>query len=223
MKTIDLIIFDLDGTLYKLDDVIKMNYLMQLDFYSSYTGIDKNEVIRIFEENNIYQSISEKSKSATEFFNQSGIPIHEWNIYRETNFDVAAINKKNVINQEIIKMYNSIASLVLLSSNSYQNILNILNHIEISEELFKEIICSDHKFSDKSFKKIDEMKFLAERQNILFENIVSIGDRKLTDIDPMITLGGHGVLVNGPAGVVSWIHDYINGKIFSKSQDYSFY
>ena len=54
MNKIKLIIFDLDGTLYNLNDVVTMNYQMQLNFYSAYTSKSKKEVIEIFEKNNIF-------------------------------------------------------------------------------------------------------------------------------------------------------------------------
>ena len=126
MNEIKLIVFDLDGTLYNLDDVVAMNYKMQLDFYASYSGKSKEEVILIFEENNIFPIMTEKSKSATEFFVRTGIPAREWNSYRENNFDVTGINKDTAANSKLIKQFSQLASLVLLSSNSKLNIEKVL-------------------------------------------------------------------------------------------------
>ena len=53
-KEVKLIIFDLDGTLYNLNDVVAINYQMQLDFYMEYTKKDLNETVLKFEENNIF-------------------------------------------------------------------------------------------------------------------------------------------------------------------------
>ena len=68
MDVIKLIIFDLDGTLYNLEDVALSNYKMQLNFYSFCTGKTNEEVVKVFEANDIYPIISRKSKSATDFF-----------------------------------------------------------------------------------------------------------------------------------------------------------
>ena len=202
----------MDGTLYSLDDVVTMNYQMQLDFYSVYTGKDKNQVIKEFEANNIYPVMTEKSKSATEFFVGSGISSKEWNTYREEHFDVSAINKKTVVSSEVIYRFAEIATLVLLSSNSLYNIQKILKHINIDACVFKDILCSDHKYGNESFKKIDEMKYISSKYDIEPKNILSVGDRYKTDIEPILEIGGMGVVINGPQDLYGVLNAIIIGK-----------
>jgi len=222
MNEIKLIIFDLDGTLYNLDDVVAMNYQMQLDFYTSYMGKSKFDAILTFEKNDIYPIMSKKSKSATEFFVQSGIPASEWNSYRESNFDVMAINTENSVKLDVIKRFQDFCPLVLLSSNSSNSINRILNHINICTSCFEDIICSNHKYSKDSFRKIKEMKLLADRYGISTDSILSIGDRYKTDIEPMLKLGGHGVLVDGPAGVNCFSEDFCSGSL-TKNKEYAYF
>ena len=83
-----LVIFDMDGTLYELQDVIAMNYQMQLKFYSNYYGISCDEAEQIFREHDIFPYISAKAKSATEFFEKSGVAIKQWQDFRKAHFDV---------------------------------------------------------------------------------------------------------------------------------------
>ena len=198
MVNVKLIIFDMDGTLYNLDDVVQMNYNMQVDFYSHQMRLSKEEVIQIFLENNIYPTITEKSKSATEFFVRSGIESDKWNSYRENHFDVSMINREYAASESIIKSFASIAPIILLSSNSMRNMSKILTHIGLRQELFEDIICSDHKHSDGTFNKLDEMRRIIEKYNVEPANVLSIGDRYKTDIEPLLSLGGLGVLANGP-------------------------
>lgn len=198
MLDIKLIIFDLDGTLYNLDDVVALNYKMQIDFYSQKVSKPRSEVINIFSENGIFPIMTEKSKSATEFFVRSGVSSNEWNSYREEHFDVSMIDKSCAATELQVKDFAEIAPLVLLSSNSFKNITKILSHIGIDKDLFEDIICSDHKYSDSSFKKIDEMKLLKDRYKIDASSVISVGDRFKTDIEPMLSIGGLGVRVNGP-------------------------
>lgn len=196
MREIKLIVFDLDGTLYNLDDVASMNYKMQVDFYTRFTGKTVDETVAVFEKNCLYPNICEKSKSATEFFLKNGIPAFEWNAYREEHFDITAIKEENAVSQEIMDEFKNIAPLVLLSSNSLRNIHRILKHIDLPFNLFDEIICSDCKHEIGTFLKKQEMKLIAERNNIYTNNMLSIGDRYKTDIEPMIELGGYGIAVN---------------------------
>ena len=184
MNDIQLIIFDLDGTLYDLNDVVTMNYRMQVGFYSSYTGMSSVETIKTFEQNDIYPVMGEKSKSATEFFIKSGIPASEWNDYREKHFDVKAICSDSAVNAQVIKEFGLNKTLILLSSNSINNIKKILMHINIPNTLFKEICCSDNCYGLNGFRKIDEIRLISKRYQVRQDKMLSIGDRYKTDVDP---------------------------------------
>ena len=220
MKKINLLVFDLDGTLYNLDDVVGLNYKMQLDFYSEVMSTDYTETVAIFEENGIFPVIQQTSKSATEFFIKSGIPIEKWNEYRELHFDVRYINRENAASDYIISLFESIAPIVLLSSNSKNNIIRILEHIGIKQAHFEEIICSDNKYAEGSFNKLDEIKLIAKRKMISTENILSIGERYKTDVEPIISLNGMGVIVKGANQLLS-VYDALKTDIFDNIEIYN--
>ena len=202
MNEIKLFIFDLDGTLYCLNDVVAMNYQMQLDFYMAYIGKSKDETVRIFENNNIFPIINEKSKSATEFFLKTGIQASEWNNYRESHFNCHSIKKSTSAKEDIIRCFANLAPLVLLSSNSQKNIEMILDHIGIDIKIFDETICSDANYAEGVFNKKREMQLLAERKGILCSDIFSIGDRYKTDVEPLVELGGHGAVIKTPDDLI---------------------
>ena len=208
-KEIKLIIFDLDGTLYNLNDVVAANYQMQLDFFMEYTKKDLNEAVLAFEENNIFPEKRKESRSATEYFARLGLPIKKWNQYREVCFNAEYINKEHAVKQSTLELFLKIAPLVLLSSNSYSNIHKILSHIDISELIFEEIICSDNCHCGEPFMKINEIRALAERREIDPKQIFSVGDRYNTDIKPLVDLGGSGEVVNGP-GDLFRVYNLIN-------------
>lgn len=214
MNNIGLIIFDLDGTFYDLNDVVSMNYQMQVDFYSLYAGLSVEETIHVFEKNNIYPKITEKSKSATEFFAKNGVLISRWNKYREDNFRVDSIRKEKAVSSEILDNYKQLGyPMVLLSSNSLNNIRKILSHLKVSESLFDEIICSDTKHGKEEFSKLEEMRLISERREIDPRSLFSIGDRKRTDVDPVLMLGGHGVVVCGADALGRLYSDIMQNSI----------
>ena len=213
MNEIKLIIFDSDGTLYSLNDVVSMNFQMQIDFYSAYTGKDRNQAMKDFEANNIYPIMTDKSRSATEFFVRLGIPSAIWNAYREEHFDVSLIKRENSVKQGIMEKFAEICPLILLSSNSKNNIHRILNHIKISPELFIKIIGNDNKCSITPFTKSQEMRNIALLYKIPFRNMISIGDRYRTDVETMVSLGGMGIVVKGPNDL-SAIYNALNTGIF---------
>lgn len=68
-----IIIFDMDGTLYDLDDVVSMNYDMQVKFLSMKRNMSREETVSYLAENRIFPTITKESKSATELFLQIGL------------------------------------------------------------------------------------------------------------------------------------------------------
>lgn len=213
MNDIKVIIFDLDGTLYNLNNVVSMNYRMQVDFYSAYTGSTNEETVSVFEKNNIYPVMNGESKSATEFFLRTGISSEEWNTYRDKHFRVNAINKDTAVDSKLMEQFYELGKLVLLSSNSLNNIYKILNHISISKRFFSEIVCSDNKQGEGSFNKKEEMKLIAKSFHVSPKEMISIGDRYKTDIEPMLELGGKGVLIDNPSDLIKVYTALVNNEL----------
>ena len=80
-----IFIFDMDGTLYDLNDVVKTNYDMQVKFLCIKKRMTELEATSFLEKNHIYPVMKEDSKSATEFFLQIGLDTKEWSDYRNNN------------------------------------------------------------------------------------------------------------------------------------------
>ena len=198
MKKYKLVIFDMDGTLYDLSDVIEFNYCMQLNFYSKYYKISTDNAVEIFEKNGIFPKITKASKSATEFFSKNGVDMKLWEKYRNENFDVKIINRNNAVSDETIKKFKTMFKIVLLTSNTYENVNKILKYLNIKVDNFDYIVCSNLNYPFEVFNKSVAIKFISEKSSVNLSNMVSIGDRYNSDIKPMVELGGSGVLINTP-------------------------
>jgi len=193
-----LIILDLDGTLYNLEDVHGANYALQVQFLQHQLEMSDSEAISMLEENGVYPIITDHSKSATELFARLGLDMNEWIHYREANFDVTKIDKSKAVPNSTIKEFAEICPLVLLSSNSYENILKILDYIEIDSKLFKAIYCSDNTLLNEPFNKERAIQIISHDFKVDYCNMLSIGDRYQTDVAPIEELGGNGIVINHP-------------------------
>lgn len=189
----DIIIFDMDGTLYDINDVMKSVYSLQVKFLCDKLHQTEREVENLLSYNNIYPEMKSKSRSATEFFSQIGIDRDEWSEYREKNYNVKQIDISKAVSNSTIALFSTIAPLVLVSSNTDRIIRQTLNHIHIDSNLFSNIISSDTDLISGSFSKEKVFEKL-----IKGKHPISIGDRYQTDILPMLKLGGDGILVAGP-------------------------
>lgn len=221
MREIKAIIFDLDGTLYDLSDIVKMYYRMEIDFLESYFGKTESEAAAFLEENGVLSYSSPKAKSATELFLRMGVSKEVWSAFREENFDASGIDPSKAVNGDVIVEFSGISPIFLLSSNTYANIEKILKKLEIAPEMFSDILCSDRSPCEGIFNKKDVMEALSKKLGIAGENMLSIGDRYESDIKPVLLLGGTGVIVKSPKALGKLFKDISSGKIETCS-DYEF-
>lgn len=210
-----LIIFDMDGTLYDLNDVLQMCYNMQVTFFSEKTGRSHTEVKLFFAENGIFPKIRKESKSATELFIRLGLSIDEWSKYRDEHFNVDAINIDKAVKDELLSKFAKESTLILLSSNSFSCISKVFSHIHCSLSHFSEIVCSDRYLGEGRFNKKNAMKLLTNQYSISYSNIVSIGDRFKTDIEPILELGGEGVLLKNNSALEKVFDDLMKDNLSS--------
>lgn len=217
-----IIVFDMDGTLYDLKDVISMNYQIQCDFLASKEKMTKMEAGSLLESNCIYPEIRRNSKSCTEFFEQRGYDKVEWNGFREEHFDESFISKKNSIENSVLDKFAKHFILLLLTSNSQKNVHRILNHLDIDAANFKEIICSDSTKINTNFNKKTAFEYIIDKYNVESTEILSVGDRFETDIHPLLMMGGSGVLIKKPE-FLAQLHDDLMHKDLNSCQYYEFF
>ena len=204
-----VIIFDLDGTLYDLNDVVQTSYDMQIEFLSMKKGLSREDSISFLAKNHVYPVMKKDSKSATELFFQLGFDKKEWSDYRDKRFNVDKIDNNKAIAENVIAEFSNLATIVLLSSNAYAVI-------------FDDIICSDRFPYDVPFKKKLAIESWASKYKVKFDEMISIGDRYETDIKPIIELGGCGILVRKPISLETILSDIKNDALHS-CDDYDFY
>lgn len=218
-----LIIFDLDGTLYDLEDVIASVYQNQVDFLSDYLRKPKSAIQKLFWESRIYPYKSSDSASATELFEKMGVDKQAWKAYKEMHFDVSAINPQNAVSPELILQFSRIATILLLSSNTYQTIIKILNRLNISPAIFSSIVSSDKRYGMGPFNKADEIKGIIQQYGVSGKTVLSIGDRFQTDILPALTVGGDGILLDEPNSIKCVYEDLCENNLQTRTGIYQMF
>ena len=222
MKRIKLIVFDLDGTFYDLNDIIASVYDCQLKFFCRERNISENEARENFTENGIFPYASSESKSCTEYFAGIGIDKTRWTAFRESNFDVTKIDRSKAVPPAVIRDFSTAYKSHLLSSNTFSSIQKVLRHLQIDMNAFADVICSDRFVSDNLFNKREAMAAIIQRSGFAPAECLSIGDRYNTDILPMLELGGSGVLVKTPCALGVLQKSLYSGNL-ETCEDFAYY
>lgn len=218
MSAFDLIIFDMDGTLYDIRDLSEAGFYLGVDFLVEKHNYDKEEAIKLLNNNSIFSYFSKKAKSTTQLFASMGFDIEEWNDFRSIRFPYKLINKNNAINEEVLSSFSQICKIVLLTNNTNENVDNVLNHIGISKNTFYKIYlnCSNK----KELSKRNLMLEAINDNNVEPSKVLSIGDRYNVDGLPLLELGGKAIIIDNPKGLKEILKDYPN---FKDNDDYKYY
>lgn len=211
-----LIIFDMDGTLYDLSDVMSTVYETQVSFLCERMGWAKGKAIQLLRENDVEPHVTKNSKSATELFMRLGFGRKEWAEYRQKHFPVEKIDSAKAAEPVLIERFAKLGDIVLLTSNTSRVCGGILARIGLAENLFMRIICSDTTGEEIPFDKYHEMKKLMDAH--MYDTLISIGDRYQTDIVPALKLGGCGCLVSGCNSLGKACEDLESGHLCSCSE-----
>ena len=215
-----LIVFDMDGTLYDLSDVMSTVYETQVSFLREHMGWSETKAIQFLEENDVEPHVTKNSRSATELFMRMGFGRKDWTEYRQKHFPVEKIDPTRAVSPSLIRQFAKLGDIVLLTSNTFKVCGNILARIGMEENPFTKIVCSDTTGEQTPFDKFREMKKLMEGH--VYDTLISIGDRYQTDIVPSLKLGGCGCLVSG-CNSLGKVYEDLESSHLSSCAEYEYF
>lgn len=202
MKTFQLpqspkgLIFDMDGTLYTDDAYIRhQNDVMvgQLAKIKSWTIAQAVEEVE-----NLRQQFTERNNGRKPalgtVITELGIPMAVGIEWRTSFIKPENFLKANLRLTETIKGLAAKYRLAIITNNTVAIATRTLSILEILE-FFPVIIGLDSTGAVKPDPKAFRMA--GESLGCIFSKIVSIGDRMAIDIEPALSLGMGGVLVDG--------------------------
>ena len=215
MNIFSVIVFDFDGTLYDSSGVQELSFRLEHDFLHEHEGMSLDEAHNFLLTNGILT----EARSATECFLRNGIDPQKWAEYRTKYFDVSCVDPATAVKNEVIAGFRRFGRLILLSSNTLEVMQKIMNYTGLSADIFDEVICSNRNVLGTRFSKSEVFRSIMPANN----KLLSIGDRYYSDIEPVIKLGGAGILVNAPSSVPYILEDMNNGVIKTDSTKYKYY
>ena len=214
-----LIVFDMDGTLYYIGDLVLTNYNIATSYLVEKYNYTKEEAKKFFDENDIYPYVTGKDKSTTQLFKTMGLNINWWDEMRNERFDPTEITLENAISQDTIEQFMKRCPCVLLTNNTMTNVKLTLDRLNISPDAFDKIYCADDQGRNPT--KMNTMDKIIKEYGVKPEETISIGDRYNIDGLPMLKLGGRAIIVKRPVeSFPEILKDFDN---FKTSEKYEYY
>lgn len=196
-----LVVLDLDGTFYSSQVYQKPYIEFAVNFITKNSEMSPAEIEHLIKNSGTDISVTDKIHSI-------GICKSKWNEARDKGFDITDhLELDEALTKSILKVCKHFKT-EILTNNTRKSSKRIFKKLGFSFRDFSYVQTSD----DSNFTKpsSDVFRKTAEKLNVNYDEILSIGDRYEIDIAPVLELGGSGVLVDGPGELIK----YINEKLF---------
>ena len=206
----------MDGTLYDNEDIIKVNYEMVKDYLLNNYEFEE-DIDELLTSHHLYPYISDNAGSITSLFKEMNFDTEAWDRYRSEAFDFSLIDKDKAVSEDTLKELSLKAPLVLLSNNTSKNVEATLNRLEISPNVFKDIVLNEgeQKYSNKG-PLIDK---IVTKYHLPYNEVLAIGDRYIVDGKPLVERGGSALIIKRPSAFKKVIEDFNN---FKSCDEYQF-
>ena len=194
-----IVLFDLDGTFYPRSFYESKYTEFLISALYHYFKMDRETALSVLRDNDIISSKSNSAKSFTEFIISRGILTSDWNNFRDANYKLTGFEKTCVVTETSLRTIGVGRLLFLVSNNSLKTINRILKEISIPSQIFNHIYSSEQMIEGNSKKQV--YRQIKRSQSCSYTEMVAIGDRYISDLKPLIELGGNGILVNSPVEI----------------------
>ena len=201
-----------------MKDLIADGFDTAVAYLVEYYEFEKEEAIKILNDNHIYPYVAADARSTTQFFMSRFIDVYHWDSYRSEHFGYRLIVKEKAMNRKMLERLSKIAPVVLLTNNTRINVSHVLNQIDIPESVFAEIMCNEEE--NKSPSKITLMEKLIRKYGVKAQETLSIGDRFDVDAKPMMQLGGKALILKKPQAIERFLDEIDDPK---DCEDYFYY
>ncbi|MBO6047116.1 MAG: HAD family hydrolase [Erysipelotrichaceae bacterium] len=199
------ICFDVDGTFYPAEFYLKTYYEFLIDSLKVYYDYTREQSIKALTDYGIYNYYDPvNSRSGTDFMINTGIPADEWNAYRDIHYRLRGFKQTTTVDVELLKDLKKDYLLFVVSNNTPDVIEETLGEMEVDLDIFDYIYTSIDLFvDDHKVTKDHVYKRIHDTYDIAYEEMIGVGDRYIIDLDPLVQLGGNGLLVEGPEELIA--------------------
>lgn len=200
LPRIELVVLDLDGTLYDSPALLQAYRDAAYDLYRSRFGGSFDEAREQVEGRRALLRGQDKPHGDRDVLESFGFTYEEKIANEIRRIDIAEYLRPDPVLKQKLEKLRKRCRLVLSTNNTNQataRILEALGLIGLFEKIYTQESTGIHKPDPRVFELIQR------DLGIPFSGMLSVGDRKEADILPAMALGMHGMLVRGPSDLAS--------------------
>lgn len=196
------VVFDLDGTLYPRAIYSTVYYDFTRRALEDLLGLPDLEARELLRAAGILRTPSAYQGSVSTLLNSRGVPIREWNAYRDARFDMSELVREDSDLRSTLRHLAGRYTLALMTNNTAGMTRKVLRRLALLDGVFSVVLTSDENVGLKPDSRC--FARAAEELAVSPEEMLSVGDRYTVDIEPLLGLGGSGLLVSGPSEIVDF-------------------
>ena len=212
LSDIKVIIFDFDETLYYAPDILKysLEYKKQaLIDMGGYTGAEASALLNKYG----YTLTNKHAEAFGNNMKNFGIANETWDKYKITNIFLPPKEVVSTLDNGLLAKLAEKFRLYIASRDMYENIVKKSAEYDIDLNNFNAIKCpraEDNYFTPDS--KIFYYEQIIAENKIAPQEAIVFGDRFKVDIEPMLNLGGSGILIQNISDLDSALNNLLNLK-----------
>ncbi|HRK61656.1 MAG TPA: ROK family protein [Candidatus Omnitrophota bacterium] len=200
LPPMELIVFDMDGTLYSSSELLQAYRDAAYELYRARFGGSFDKAREQVEARRTDLREQGKTYGDRDVLDSFGFTYAEKIDNEKRLIHISEYLSKNILLIEKIKKLRAKYKLVLATNNADEATRQILSVLELTD-MFDRVYTQESTGIHKPDKRIFEL--IQADYGLLPAQMVSVGDRQNADIAPAQGLGMHGILVRGPADLIS--------------------
>jgi FMN phosphatase YigB (HAD superfamily) len=198
-KNIKAIIFDFDKTLYFSENLEQYyaNFIKKtIMTLGNYT---ENEAVHLMEEWGF--TGDKKTPSFAKVCTNFGISKESWDNYRVEQFFEFDYENADTVKNKTLQKLASYYPLFLVSNEVKGNLITKAEKLSINYTIFQKIYAPSKEELNTYPTKKQIYDTIIKSLNIKPNEVFSVGDRLLVDVQPLLELGGSGFVITHPSEI----------------------
>lgn len=210
VKNVKVLVFDFDETLYYSPDVREYYIKYIKSTILNLSSLTEMETDSLMKEVGFTME-NKASPSFSSSCGRFGIQKRAWDNYRIDNF--FQINYKNAesIDNNILRKLSTHYPMYVVTNEVYKNILIKAERLGIDLSIFKKLLApsAEALLSGNAKTKKELYQDIIESEHVMSNQVLVIGDRIKVDVEPMLELGGNGLVVTRPKEIEEFAVNYL--------------